>query len=855
MKWSDYQTAIFEAVEHTNDSLLIEAVAGCLTGDTIIGLNRAGRSFKIPLRDVVHRFNGGLAGSKLWHPDIFTYIRAPYTAYGTVRLTKLEAATESGMKSVGTLFLKSGKSVSATCCHRFLTSDGWKRLDELTAGTTVITEASSQGPGQGRTPKRNYLKRCVPFHPRAVNSGKGNLSVPTHRLNVEAHINDMDLEEFVWRLQSGAEGLKFLDDGLEVHHKDNKQHNNGFSNLEVMTAKEHRLVHATDNINNVQTHLIEDKVSHIIKAGEELTYDLTVPGVDAFIANGIVVHNSGKTSTIVEAIKHVPRSQSVIFVAFNKHIADELKRRISSPNAECKTLHSVGFKAWRDYLAKNGNSACKIENGKTRMIIKDYCSPLERMRYGEDLAKLVSLAKGSGIVPQGMDLKGLLEDNEKVWDELIYFFSLDPDGCNPDVTRKVLKYSIELSKDFIDFDDMLFLPVISDVRFDKYDVIFIDELQDVNAIQVEIVDRMRKPTSRVIGVGDRNQACYGFRGALSGSMDHVAKRFSCKQMPLTISYRCPKSGVKKAREFVKHIQHHEAAPEGIVTEYPETWFLKDFKSTDAILCRNSKPLIRTAFMLIRNKISCQVLGRDIGQGLIKLIKKMKSVSIPDLIAKLARYREKEIEKARARDDEARIQFLDDKLETINVFIDESEPETTVDMLVNEIDTLFSDTTDGRLTLSTIHKFKGLERDRVFVLDAHILMPSKYAKQKWQMEQENNLCYIAATRHKQELYYISGECLREGDPVKVEKPTVSVGRIEEDETVMAAIAEGRHADDIYLIDCPACGIPSYWNEGSHCTCRGCNQEIVQYSDGAYTLSDYWVIAEYPCDEKKTPNLEV
>lgn len=73
------------------------------------------------------------------------------------------------------------------------------------------------------------------------------------------------------------------------------------------------------------------------------------------------------------------------------------------------------------------------------------------------------------------------------------------------------------------------------------------------------------------------------------------------------------------------------------------------------------------------------------------------------------------------------------------------------------------------------------------------------------------------------------------------------RIEEDETVMAAIAEGRHADDIYLIDCPYCGIPSYWNQGSHCTCRKCGREIAHQSDDAYTLQDYWETAVYPCDE--------
>lgn len=73
------------------------------------------------------------------------------------------------------------------------------------------------------------------------------------------------------------------------------------------------------------------------------------------------------------------------------------------------------------------------------------------------------------------------------------------------------------------------------------------------------------------------------------------------------------------------------------------------------------------------------------------------------------------------------------------------------------------------------------------------------------------------------------------------------RIDEDEIVIAAISEGRHAWEIWLIDCPFCGIPSYWNEGSHCQCRECGRDIVEYSDDTYTLQDYWDYAPYPCDE--------
>jgi superfamily I DNA/RNA helicase len=60
--------------------------------------------------------------------------------------------------------------------------------------------------------------------------------------------------------------------------------------------------------------------------------------------------------------------------------------------------------------------------------------------------------------------------------------------------------------------------------------------------------------------------------------------------------------------------------------------------------------------------------------------------------------------------------------------------------------------NGCLTLCTVHKAKGLEWNRVYILD-EFLMPSKYARQAWQQQQETNLQYVAVTRAKQELKFI------------------------------------------------------------------------------------------------------
>jgi len=94
-------------------------------------------------------------------------------------------------------------------------------------------------------------------------------------------------------------------------------------------------------------------------------------------------------------------------------------------------------------------------------------------------------------------------------------------------------------------------------------------------------------------------------------------------------------------------------------------------------------------------------------------------------------------------------------------------------LAANIDALFSDNRDGSvLTLATVHKSKGLEWDRVFILDPK-LMPSKYARQQWQLDQETNIHYVAITRARQELYYIDSEGFQKPIEIQPEPPQLKV----------------------------------------------------------------------------------
>ena len=129
------------------------------------------------------------------------------------------------------------------------------------------------------------------------------------------------------------------------------------------------------------------------------------------------------------------------------------------------------------------------------------------------------------------------------------------EGFSLDLLNSFLVHCLDISlkdKFNIDFDDMLLYSLDKGIYFKKYDYIFVDEVQDLNRIQIAILKKMIRK-GRLIAVGDPKQAIYGFRGSDSESFFNVKKSFNCKELPLSVSYRCPKLIVEEAKKIVPYI--------------------------------------------------------------------------------------------------------------------------------------------------------------------------------------------------------------------------------------------------------------------------------------------------------------
>jgi DNA helicase II / ATP-dependent DNA helicase PcrA len=438
---------------------------------------------------------------------------------------------------------------------------------------------------------------------------------------------------------------------------------------------------------------------------------------------------SGKTSSIQEGFYHVPAGKNSLMCAFAKPIQIELEKR-APEGVTVLTLHSLGFRASKKVFPRVGKPDDKGE--KLWGFIKaDRGEEPETYEVREALAKTVSLAKGY--------LAHTVEEIDAVMDR----HDIDPNETRESFIASVQKIMLACKNDTsrMDFDDMIYFPNVHNIRLDKFGYVFIDEAQDLNAAQINIALNSCDIGGRVISVGDERQAIYGFRGADSNAIQNIVDRMHSKRLPLSVTYRCARRIVELAQTFVPGLEAAPNAEDGLVDQIQEEKIEQLVTPGDFILSRTNAPLIKWVMRLLKARIPANIQGRDVGKNLASLVKKSKKSDVGAFLAWLEEYRALEVERmVKAKRDPEQI---NDKVECL---VNLSEGTRTTKELLFNISELFSDKDDhNRVILSTTHKAKGLERNRVFML-SKTYRPGKGIE-------EDNLTYVAITRAKRELYMV------------------------------------------------------------------------------------------------------
>ena len=297
------------------------------------------------------------------------------------------------------------------------------------------------------------------------------------------------------------------------------------------------------------------------------------------------------------------------------------------------------------------------------------------------------------------------------------------------------------------------------------DAVFVDEAQDVNEAQFDLLRKAGR-AGRLVMVGDRHQAIYGFRGAGVGMLDRIEQALAGTErgvltVPLSVCYRCPLVVLEliRRRGHVTHLEARPGAPRGVLqVRDPEGAWWAGIDPAALALCRTNAPLAKAYLQLLSGGIRATIRGRGDGGiygELVALIERHAppSGSLAGLIRSVSDYEAQEAPKLIEAERDDALERLRDLVEVVSLLADGV---ADVRALLDRLERIFvaDDDDNPGVTLSTIHKAKGLQAPEVWILSPELL-PWPYAR-GWEEEQEANLEYVAYSRSQGTLVFV-------GDP--------------------------------------------------------------------------------------------
>lgn len=495
----------------------------------------------------------------------------------------------------------------------------------------------------------------------------------------------------------------------------------------------------------------------------------------AFLNNNLsfvvsAVAGSGKTTTIIEcAVRYVSMGYSTLFLAFNKStttaITEKLQRKgVDMSKVLVKTFHALGYKALSNaYKGKYGTLPPRnwLNDNKYRDYltanigyISGFYNDLDDYDKGVMIRTTLNLFDKCRV-----ELCKHGETNRI--DNIAEHYNIDLSYDEINVVNEMLKTAYSLDDiDSVDFTDMICKSAFSAKKFlPKYDKVIVDECQDLNNAEREMLLATLKRNGTFIAVGDAKQAINGFAGASCDSFDILKGMANGRELPLSVCYRCGSEMIRLAQDIVPEIRPSENAISGEIRNVTN---LKGLMPKDMILCRKTAPLVNLCLKLIANGISAKVKGREIGKNLITMVEKTKAKNVFAMSQKLEDEAEKLAKKLSINGIDGKetpryIAYMD-RVECIKAICDTLWEEKGSDKVTDVIEcltTLFEDDKlDNCVTLSTIHKAKGLEADNVYIIVPNKL-PLTWENQKsWEFQQEMNLKYVAITRAMKTLTFVN-----------------------------------------------------------------------------------------------------
>jgi len=490
---------------------------------------------------------------------------------------------------------------------------------------------------------------------------------------------------------------------------------------------------------------------------------VTAPGMKRSVVVEALA-GASKTTVIVECARRLAaQGKKMLALAFNRDIKRELAERMEG--VEVHTLNAFGMT-----LLKHAYPASIVDpRVAMKRLTDEGFFPLSPGTSGSDkMANRIQIAKARGVRKLAAHMKSTLAMSREEFPGVVEFTEVDPflltpgdreaiEGAPPEVRalvegraltalhQTVLRY-LDVNRAeghrVFDQDDMLWLPTELGLPMPRYDVVFIDEVQDLSEVQLRLLMALVRAGARVVAVGDRFQRIYEFRGVKHDTFDRLIAMLDALVLPLSITYRCGRAIVDEVRKRFWHIPL-EAGPSNpaAVVEHFTALPVAALLPGDMVISRSNAPLLAACIEALRRGIPSAILGKDFAKAMLEPLTRAKkevgTVGTP----------KQTVEAIRARlihDLQEQAEAAEEIGEDAGEFVDRIE---CYQMLfagcssIEEVERLLTrshvdKTTSRQVTFTTVHKAKGLEARRVYVL-LHTFHAA-----------DQNLLYVALTRGKE-----------------------------------------------------------------------------------------------------------